>query len=290
MDIWSLCFISSKFMLYLSALFSSGTIFYLILFETKKVQSNFNTRRMVGWFAVIGLTSTLVIFTLTAARLTGHITSALDPEMMRMLWQTPVGTALFLRLVGFILILIGALPGNIVKYIATIGSLTVLGSFTQIGHVAEGLNVLFQFLLLVHLTGIAIWVGVLLPLYQLSGHSSQILNVGEIAHKFGQVASFFVPILLFAGGWLAYQLVNSLTNLFTTGYGVTLVIKIVAVVGLLGLATANKLRFVPTLRTGNSDALKHFRSSVLCELIIVFFVFAITAVLTSIFALPTVIH
>lgn len=286
MDLLSLFSIISKLMLYIGALFASGTIIYLIVFETNKAKSSFNGRPITGLFAIVGLISALTSYALAAARLTGEVAGAVDPEMLGILWQTPVGTALLLRALGFFLIIVGLFSGKVSKSLIAIGCLVVLGSFTQIGHVADIPNFLFQALLLTHLMGIAIWVGILLPLYRLSSDPAQITTTEEIADRFGRLAVIFVPILLIAGGWLAYQLVNSLTNLFTTGYGQTLLIKIVIVAGLLGLAAANKLRFVPALRAGDSAALKHLKYSVLAEIMLVIFVLSITAVLTSVLTLP----
>ncbi len=273
-------------MLYIGALFASGTVIYLILFDTIKARSSFNGRRMTGLFAIIGLISASTSYALAGARLTGGIAGAFDPEMLGILWQTPIGTALLLRVMGFSLIIIGLFFGKMSKSLTAIGCLVVLVSFIQIGHVADIPNFLSQVLLLIHLIGVSIWVGILFPLYRLSSDHAQITTTEEIAHRFGRLAVFFVPILLIAGVWLAYQLVNSFTNLFTTGYGQTLLIKVVVVTGLLGLAAANKLRFVPALRVGDSAALKHLKYSVLVEIILVAFILSTTAILTTVLALP----
>lgn len=286
MDCLSFFSIISKLMLYIGALFASGTVIYLIFFDTNKVRSSFNGRQMTGLFAMVGLISALTGYALVAARLTGDLAGAFDPEMLGILWPTPVGTALLLRVLGFCLIIIGLFSARISKRLMTVGCLVVLGSLVFIGHVADIPNFLLQVVLLIHLIGIAIWVGVLFPLYRLSSDPTQIKTTEEIAHQFGRLAVLFVPILLIAGGWLAYQLVNSLTNLFTTAYGQTLLIKVVMVAGLLGLAATNKLRFVPALRAGDSGALKHLQYSVLAEIILVIFILSITAVLTNILSLP----
>lgn len=286
MDLLSLFSITSKLMLYIGALFASGTVIYLIVFDTSKARSSFNGRQKTGLFAMIGLISAMTSYALAGARLTGELAGAFDQEMLGILWQTPVGTALLLRVLGFAIIIVGLYSGKFSKSLMAIGCLVVLGSFTQIGHVADIPNFLFQALLLTHLMGIAIWVGILFPLYRLSSDPAQIKTTEEIAHRFGRLAVLFVPILLIAGGWLAYQLVNPLTNLFTTGYGQTLLIKVVIVAGLLGLAAANKLRFVPALRAGDCNVLKHLKYSVLIEIIFVAFILFTTAVLTSVLTLP----
>ncbi|MDE2760402.1 MAG: CopD family protein [Paracoccaceae bacterium] len=288
MDLLILLTIISKLTFYIGALFASGTVFYLELFETNKARSSFNGCQLTILFAAIGLVSALSIFALTGAQLTGDFTGAFDPQILGILWQTPVGTALYLRVLGFSLIIIGFFAGRMSRIITTFSCFIVLGSFLSIGHVAELPNFLFPALLVIHLIGIATWVGILFPLYRLSSIPSQIETTGEIAHQFGRWALYFVPILLIAGGWLAYKLVNSFENLVTTGYGQTLLVKIVIVIGLLCLAAVNKLRFVPALRAGDVNALKHLKFSVLTEIILVFFILAATAILTSVQTLPAV--
>ncbi|MDE2673538.1 MAG: CopD family protein [Paracoccaceae bacterium] len=288
MDLLILLTIISKLTFYLGALFASGTVFYLELFETNKTRSSFNGRRITILFATIGLISALFIFALTGTQLTGDFTGAFDPQILGILWQTPVGTALYLRVLGFAFIIIGFFAGRMSRIITTSSCFIVLASFLSIGHVAELPNFLFPVLLVIHLIGIAIWLGILFPLYRLSSIPSQIETTGEIAHQFGRWALYFVPVLLIAGGWLAYKLVNSFENLFTTGYGQTLLVKVVIVTGLLGLAAVNKLRFVPALRAGDVEAQKHLKFSVLVEIILVFFILAATAVLTSAQTLPKV--
>ena len=286
MDFLSLLSIIAKLTLYMGALFASGIIIYLIFFETDKARYSFNSSQMIGIFALIGLIAAIVNYTLLSARLVDDIAGAFDSEMLAMLWATPVGTALLLRVTGFAVIIVGLCWRKVSKILMFIGCLVVIGSFTQASHVADIGSILSPILLLVHLIGISMWVGILLPLYKLSANPAQITVAADIAYSFGRFAVFFVPVLLIVGGWLAYQLVGSPTNLFTTSYGQTLIAKVVIVGGLLMLAAANKLKFAPALRAGDSTALQHLRYSVIAEIVLVFFILAVTATLTSAIALP----
>ncbi|MCY3727111.1 MAG: copper-binding protein [Rhodobacteraceae bacterium] len=290
MDLLILLTIISKLTFYMGALFASGTVFYLTFFETNQARTAFNGRQLTIQFAAIGLVSALSVFALTGAQLTGDLAGVLDAEILGILFETPVGDALIIRVLGFSLIIIGFFAGKISDGFKISGSFIVLSSFFFIGHVGDLPGFLFAVLLVIHLAGIAIWVGILFPLYRLSSDPLQFTTTEKIAHQFGRWALYFVPILLIAGGWLAYKLVNSFENLFTTGYGQTLLVKVVIVTGLLGLAACNKLRFVPALRAGDVDALKHLKFSVLVEIILVFFILAVTAVLTSVQILPETHH
>ena len=286
MDFLSLLSIIAKLTLYMGALFASGIIIYLIFFETDKARYSFNSSQMIGAFALIGLITAIANYALLSARLVGDIAGTFDSEMLVILWRAPVGTALLLRVTGFAVIIVGLCWRKVSKILMFIGCLVVIGSFTQASHVADIGSILSPILLLVHLIGISMWVGILLPLYKLSANPAQITVAADIAYSFGRFAVFFVPVLLIVGGWLAYQLVGSPTNLFTTSYGQTLIAKVVIVGGLLMLAAANKLKFAPALRAGDSTALQHLRYSVIAEIVLVFFILAVTATLTSAIALP----
>jgi putative copper resistance protein D len=112
-------------------------------------------------------------------------------------------------------------------------------------------------------------------------------EAAKVGHRFGLVASFTVPALIIAGGYMSYTLVGSIAALTQTGYGQALIIKVVLVGVLLGLAAANKLRFIPKLSAGDSIAANHLAKSISVEWSVVLIVLAVTAVLTSNLTLPT---
>ena len=108
-----------------------------------------------------------------------------------------------------------------------------------------------------------------------------------LGHRFGVVASVTVPVLIILGGYMGYQLVGSFAALTGTSYGQALIIKVLLVGLLLGLAAANKLRFVPALRIGDPVAARHLSKSISVEWLIILAVLGTTAVLTTHLTLPT---
>ena len=66
-----------------------------------------------------------------------------------------------------------------------------------------------------------------------------------------------------------------------------MIIKVLLVGLLLGLAAANKLRFIPALRTGDSAVANHLSKSISVEWIVILAVLGMTAVLTTNLTLPT---
>ena len=286
MDIWALSSITAKFILYAGVLFAAGTVFYTLLFETGAARFRFAARQITAIFATTGLLAAPADYGVRAASLTGEAASMVDPEMLAILWETPVGTVLTMRVLSLALVLSGLFASKSGQFIAVLGGIIALASFTRTGHTTDVSGIAAQAALLVHLVGIVLWAGILLPLYRLSSNSVQIETTAEIARRFGRLAMIFVPILLTAGGWLAFELVGSFENAFFTGYSQTPCVKIAVVIGLSGLAAANKLRFVPALNAGDAAVSTRLNWSLRLEIVLVILVLALTAVLTSVLALP----
>jgi putative copper resistance protein D len=237
-------------------------------------------------FSVLGLIATIFGFLFRGASLTGDMSGMIDPEMLGLLWNTPVGTVFILRVVGLSLIFVGLFLERIGIWISIIGGIPALMSFAQIGHISGNKFALAEFALLLHLLAIAFWIGMLIPLKRLASSSSTYIEAAKIGHRFGVIASVTVPILIVMGGYMSFELVGSIAALTGTAYGQALIIKVVLVGSLLGLAAANKIRFIPALGEGDPNAAKHLSRSIIFEWIIILAVLCLTAVLTTNLALP----
>jgi putative copper resistance protein D len=78
-----------------------------------------------------------------------------------------------------------------------------------------------------------------------------------------------------------------LSALLGGGYGQALLLKVLFVAGLLALAAANKLRFIPQMMMGDRAAAGRLAKSVSIEWIVIVAVLLTTAVLTSVLTLPS---
>jgi putative copper resistance protein D len=280
-DLFGLAAIATKFALYLGVITATGTVMATLMFKLDR------TRRLAAIFAVLGLFATILSFSLRGANLTGDLSGMTDPMMLSLLWTTPVGTALALRLIGLNLLLVGLFLGRIGAWVSVLGGIIALFSFTQIGHISSSESALMEVALILHLLAVALWIGVLTPLYRLASSSTRYASAADVGHQFGLVASVTVPVLIVVGGYMGYQLVGSFTALIETGYGQALIIKILLFSGLLGLAAANKLWFVPALRLGNPVAASHLSKSIYVEWLFILAVLGMTAVLTTNLTLAT---
>lgn len=280
-DLWGLAAIATKFALYLGLLTSAGTVFCALMFQLDHYVS------LAARFAILGLAATILIFALRGANLTGDISGMADAEMLGLLWSTPVGTALMYRLTGLSLLILGLFMGRVGLWVSTVGGVMAIWSFDHVGHISSRETTLLDIALTIHLLAVALWIGILTPLKRLASRSETYAAATDLGHRFGVVATVAVPALIIAGGYMGYQLVGSFTALISTGYGQVMIIKVALVATLLGLAAANKLRFIPALRTGDPAAASHLSKSISFEWFVVLAVLGVTAVLTSNLTLPT---
>jgi putative copper resistance protein D len=280
-DAFGLAAIVTKFALYLGVMTAAGTVMATWMFRLDR------TRGLAVVFAVLGLMATILAFSLRGANLTGDVSGMTDPEMLGLLWTTPVGTALLLRLVGLGLLLAGLFIGRVGTWVSVFGGVLAIWSFDHVGHVSALDTILLDIALTLHLLAVALWIGVLTPLKRLASSSFTYASAAGVGHRFGVVASVSVPLLIIAGGYMSYQLVGSFSALISTGYGQALIIKVLLVGLLLGLAAANKLRFIPALRAGDPAAADHLSKSISVEWLVILAVLGTTAVLTTNLTLPT---
>ena len=280
-DLFGLAAIATKFALYLGVMTAAGTVMATLIFRLDR------TRGLAVAFAVLGLIATILAFSLRGANLTGDVSGMTDPEMLGLLWTTPVGTALLLRLVGLGLLIAGLFMGRVGTWVSVLGGVIAIWSFDHVGHVSSRDTTLLDIALMLHLLAVALWIGVLTPLKRLASSSNTYASAADVGHRFGVVATVTVPVLIILGGYMGYELVGSFSALISTGYGQALIIKVLLVGLLLGLAAGNKLRFIPALRAGDTAAANHLSKIISIEWLVILAVLGTTAVLTTNLALPT---
>lgn len=214
-----------------------------------------------------------------------------EPEMVMMMWDSPVGAALFLRASGLLMLLLAVLIHFIIQkhsieentslslpeaVVAIVGFGLIASSFTQAGHAVEQ-HVIFHVVLAVHILLTAWWMGSLYPLW-LVCHRKSFSEAFLVLEKFGQLAVGAV-LLLFSGGLYMSYLLTGWDDLLTSSYGVFFIIKVSLVFVILMLAALHKLVLVPQLiHSKNSRKLKN---SILIEKLVGASIFAITTVLST---------
>ena len=128
------------------------------------------------------------------------------------------------------------------------------GAAAVLVHVAAGhaaspssvwfLNIAVQW---VHMTAVGVWVGGLFWLllgFRGRDHDERAAAVGV----FTRIATWTLVVVLATGLLRAVSEVGSVGALFDTRYGVTLIVKVALVAGLVGLGALNHFFWVPALR------------------------------------------
>lgn len=268
----------ATWLLYVVAVLTVGTMLCQLLFKVGA------SARCVALGSVAGLVLSAFLFSFDAVLLSGEWVGLVDREMLTLLWQSPNGDTLAYRIAGFALIGVGCLVGSVGRSIAALGAASVLWSFAQRGHIAEGDSMVLALVLMLHMVVACIWLGILLPLRRLAKHDSA--SAADLGERFAQFAIWAVPALLLAGLVMSVQLLGSLSDLVRTEYGQVLGLKVLAVATLLGLAALNKQVLVPRLRAGEMCARDRLAKSITAEAVAGLAILWATALVTTRYALP----
>lgn len=142
------------------------------------------------------------------------------------------------------------LPRGATTTVATVGVAAVgMAARTLTGHLSEspvgGLAVA------VHALAAAVWCGVLAALVLTVTHRGQ---WARVLPRFSQLSLSCVGVLLIAGVAGAAIKLNSVAELWGTGYGRVLTAKVVVTTVLLALAWRNRSQWLPAARAHRSTA------------------------------------
>ena len=282
-DGWAITAIIAKAVGYGAALLTMGGPLFVLVFRSSYNDVRQLARKVAVIAALIGLAVLALRFGIRAARISGMgLSGAVDPMMLGFVWDSPLGAAAIWRGAGELLVVALLIRGIVGLSAGLIGALLIAVSYTFVGHSLGDPRWLLASLLTLHLLAAAFWIGALLPLRHAVGQPEG----ARLLHRFGNVASLTVALLVVVGLIFAWLMTGSFSNLLSTAYGKTLLAKLGVVSGLMALAALNKWRFVPALASGTPAAVPHLRRSIQIEAIAVLLILMATATLTSITTPP----
>ncbi|MDX5328594.1 MAG: CopD family protein [Marinobacter sp.] len=280
MDIWTLLTIATKVLIYLSTAGVIGGLFCLWLLKPHGIERPMHSYILAA--GVLGLSATAASFPVhTGAAFGDGIAGAFDPDIVSILWETNVGDTTRAHLLGFTLTLAGlwvaVWGGRRLGYALVIaGAVSLLFAFTQTGHLHNDSPGVVM--LVIHLSGISLWLGSLYPLWRVSnGH--QVDQLQASMDRFGQTAVAFVGALVICGVLMILLLVQPLSGLINSAYGWLLLIKLSLVSLLLVLGAINKFCLVPRLAWPGYT--RRLRQSITAEMTLGLAILIVTAVLTT---------
>ena len=286
MDVWIVINPILKVLLYAASFLSVGIFLFRLHFAKHlTVAQNEYCNALAFKAASVGVVTSLLMVLSVAGNLGGDIGSVVEPLMLQLALESKSGTGYLTAFLGFTGMLIAyRLRGYSNSVGSVVSSATILLSFTMSGHSQLG-GFLSQSLLMIHLFGIAFWLGALFPFrwmcLQPDPH-----NLNIIAHRFGVFALGYVSLLLSAGLGYAYLLLGDVSLLFATQYGNVLLVKVMLVVSLLSLAALNKFKLVPSLESKQTTAVMRFHRAVQFEIAIAVIILTTSSLLTTSMTLP----
>jgi len=244
---------------------------------------------LLGFHAVI-----LYFLTQVGAVNNAGLAGMLDWSMIRFYMDLEVGETSLLRMAVFLLLILGQI--GVLAYLARLtrppgqaffrvfyrlnaaALLLLLLSFQATGHVAP-LTVTARIALVLHVLGVSLWLGSLLPLLR----ATRIYDADQaqlLLSQFSSRATVMVAVLLIGAIYLLTQLLSAPQELFNSAYGVSLVLKITLVCALLSLAALNRWWLVPLL--ANPGAILHIRRSISLEMVFGLLILATTVTLSTV--------
>jgi copper transport protein len=156
------------------------------------------------------------------------------------------------------------------------GHAAATGRWTGLSIVADGL----------HVIGAGGWLGGLLvviavgvPLALRLGGGRRGRAVADLIESFSPAAMLFAGLLAVTGVFAAWLHLTGISDLWTTPYGRTLLLKLALLLGVFGTGAYNWLRVKPSL--GGVSAARHLRRSATVELLVGLLVLAVTAALVA---------
>ena len=213
---------------------------------------------------------------------------ALDPMILSLVADSPLGTSVALRLIGLALILCVLLKAPVGQWLAALGAGLASASFALRGHALGDPQMILGALITIHILGLSYWVGAFAPLAR-SARFDPPARAGALAHEFGRQALWVVGLVVAAGGVSLALLGAATPKALTTAYGQMFLIKLIVFAGVLSLAAVNKLALTPALCAAVPGAGARLRRSIGLEAALVALILTITAALTT-FSSPPSTH
>ena len=286
-EIWTILLPLLRWMFYPAMLLAVGGVGFGVLMQPwLPVETEAYLRRVTGRAALVALGLAMLQLPVTAGSLGGDLASAVDPFLLTLVIEAPVGVAALVASGGVVLLLVTerlstSVPGGI----RLLPPAIVILSMTLVGH-ATSRGVLTGMLLSLHLAGIGFWLAALLPLRRMCLQPTGDGALAALAEQFGRLALVLVTMLVVAGLCYAALLLGSVTALFNTAYGLVLLAKIGLVGSMLVLAAVNRFRLVPALHEDAATAAPRLRRSIEMEMGLAGLILLASSLLTTSVTLP----
>lgn len=191
------------------------------------------------------------------------------------LWSTAYGRATVLAAAALLLALIAHHSGSRAPQWLSAAALLVAGTaFASAGHAATAPpRFITTPAVFLHTLSVIAWIGALIPLADVIGRQDG--AAAGILRGFSSTITTIVLVLVITGLFLAAAQLNHVSALWTTQYGLILLIKLSLVALLLLLAAVNRYRLTDGTIAGEVLSLRHLKRSILAEMAIAVAILAV---------------
>ena len=296
---WDLLDLLCKFFTYFGAASLVGSLFCLWLFKIEPSQLSDDLFVYMAGGAFLGFQGALLRFFVQVGMVVDDgLVGMFDWGMAEIYIDSPIGDTTFFQLCGYALAFLLAMryrkeiQGHShessqasLRFFYSAGLfafLLLLFSFRFSGHISV-LSVVSKFAIVLHYTAFAAWIGSLYPLYLLS-FSSNISFIQSRVKAFGDKAVLIVFGLITAGGYMLFEIFASISEMFSSSYGLVILFKLSLVIAILGIAAINRIKLTPDLVSQNGVNL--FRQSVKIEILVAICILIVTTYLSTVVGPP----
>lgn len=292
MYVWNSLILLSKAIFYAGLASIAGCAF-LCLPSTKTIgekSSNSHYMSQLNKYLMAVLSFTLITVPLWFLAKVGAfsengISGMMDPFIMGVIWDSPVGDVALVRfltvamaVITLLLFMQAKINTVFTRFFLIISVGIGIYSFTLMGHVAEK-GILGKFILSSHVAIMAWWFGSLVPLKLVTKNFSFVYTQ-EVMSRFGKTAGYFVTALILLGLYMAYEIFTKWEQIIGSIYGLTFLAKLMIVSLLLIVAARHKFLLVPKL--SSNEGLKKLEHSINTEIILACLLLIVTSSLTSV--------
>ena len=296
---WELLDLACKLLTYLGAASLSGSIFCFWLFknESRQISHEILTYLAAGVF--LGFQGALLRFFVQVGMVVDNgLVGMFDWGMAKIYFDSPVGDTTFFQLIGFVLAFVSGIVArkkiemgtshsthNSLQFFnfgSLIAFLLLILSFRFSGHISV-LSTISKLAIVLHYSAFSAWIGSLYPLCLLS-FSKDISFIRNRVKAFGDWAVFMVAVLIIAGGFMLLDLFGSIDEIFSTDYGMVVLVKLTLVIAILGIAAINRVRLTPNIVS--QKGVRQFRNSVTIEIFVALLILIVTTYLSTVVGPP----
>jgi copper transport protein len=285
--------LANRLLQFISLFIAGGTVFFCVLVRPPGYTQD-SLRKIATSATAVAAGTYILAIGVGGADMTGVGPGSLIDYSV---WKLAAGTNLLdsaiLGISGVVILNIGWRVPHTAGRSATllIGSVVALAGLALTGHAATAVpRWLMAPSIALHLFTAAFWVAATIPLVWIlkaspSAESTLVLN------RFSSRAAIALAVLVASGAYVAIVQVQSFPGLFSTDYGVILLLKLGLVVFLLALAAFNKYWLTPRIEKSESGSVLHLRRTIYVEVVLMAGVLILTTILTTTVpprSLPTV--